>query len=97
MRAIALSPLLQSQIPLITLLGLLAGTLTTLAFLPQLLKTWKSRSAKDISLSWLLTFISGIALWILYGVYTGSLPVILSNVITLGLTLIILFFKLRFD
>jgi MtN3 and saliva related transmembrane protein len=80
----------------VTLLGLTAGTLTTLAFLPQLLKTWRSKSAKDISSGWLVSFSSGIMLWLVYGVLIQSLPVILSNGVTLILTLIILSFKLRF-
>lgn len=80
----------------VTLLGLVAGTLTTFAFFPQLLKTWKSRSADDISLTWISTFSSGIFLWLLYGFFIGSLPVILSNGITLVLTLVILFFKMTY-
>jgi len=80
----------------ITLLGLLAGTLTTIAFLPQILKTWRSKSAKDISLTWLVTFTSGIALWLVYGVCIRELPVILANSITLMLTSIILFFKFKY-
>lgn len=81
---------------LVTLLGLIAGTLTTLSFLPQLLKTWRSRSAKDISSLWLASFATGIFLWLIYGLLINSLPVILSNGITLGLTGIILLFKVRF-
>lgn len=80
----------------ITLLGLVAGTLTTAAFLPQLFKTWKSKSAGDISSIWLVAFTSGIALWLTYGLLINSLPVILSNGITLVLTLIILVFKLKY-
>jgi len=80
----------------ITLLGLLAGTLTTAAFVPQLLKTWQSRSARDISMLWLATFTTGIFLWLIYGLLIQSLPVILANGITLVLTLLILFFKWRF-
>jgi MtN3 and saliva related transmembrane protein len=80
----------------ITLLGLVAGTLTTAAFLPQLFKTWKSKSAGDISSIWLIAFTSGIALWLTYGLLINSLPVILSNGITLVLTLIILVFKLKY-
>jgi MtN3 and saliva related transmembrane protein len=76
----------------VTILGLAAGTLTTIAFLPQLIKTWQSRSAKDLSFSWLVTFTAGICLWTIYGICIRSLPVILSNSITLVLTLIILFF-----
>lgn len=81
----------------ITLLGLVAGTLTTAAFVPQLLKTWQSRSARDISMAWLSTFTAGILLWFIYGISIQSLPVALSNGITLLLTLLILFFKLRFN
>lgn len=80
----------------VNLLGLVAGTLTTIAFLPQLLKTWESRSAKDISLSWIVTFSSGISLWLIYGLCIGALPVILANGITLVLTSVILVFKLKF-
>lgn len=80
----------------ITLVGLTAGTLTTIAFLPQLLKTWRSKSAKDLSFSWLISFTSGIFLWLIYGLLIQSLPVILTNGATLVLTLVILFFKLRY-
>jgi MtN3 and saliva related transmembrane protein len=81
---------------LITLLGLVAGTLTTVAFLPQLLKVWQHKSAKDISLLWLTTFSFGILLWLVYGISVRALPIILSNAITLGLTSVILFFKLKY-
>jgi MtN3 and saliva related transmembrane protein len=80
----------------VNFLGLVAGSLTTLAFLPQLHKTWKTKSAKDISLWWLGTFSTGIFLWLLYGICIGALPVILSNGITLVLTFVILLLKLRF-
>ncbi len=81
---------------LIDILGLMAGTLTTLAFLPQVMQIWQSRSARDISMGWLILFITGITLWLIYGLFTRALPVILANGITLVLTLIILFFKLKF-
>lgn len=81
----------------VTLLGFVAGTLTTIAFLPQLFKTWKSQSAKDISSEWLVIFTAGILLWLIYGVCIRSTPVILANSVTLVLTSIILFFKLKFD
>lgn len=80
----------------VTLVGLAAGTLTTIAFLPQLLKTWRSKSAKDLSFSWIVSFTSGIFLWLIYGLLIRSLPVILTNGATLVLTLVILFFKLRY-
>jgi MtN3 and saliva related transmembrane protein len=81
----------------ITILGMVAGTFTTMAFLPQLLKVWRSRSAKDISIAWLITFTSGIFLWVIYGFLIHSPPVIVANLLTLVLTGIILALKLRFD
>lgn len=79
------------------LLGLVAGTLTSLAFLPQVLKTWQSRSASDISLGMFLLFTTGVALWLVYGLLRGELPIIAANAITLGLSLVILLMKFRFD
>ncbi len=66
-------------------LGYLAATLTTAAFLPQVLHTWRSRSARGLSVGWLVTFSLGVAGWLTYGVLTGARPVIVGNAITLGL------------
>ncbi len=77
-------------------LGILAGILTTVSFLPQVMKTWKSRSAKDLSLGMFLIFSLGIALWLVYGILINDLPVILANMVTLVLSLTLLFFKFRF-
>lgn len=70
----------------LTILGLAAATLTTSAFLPQMLKTWQSKSAKDVSYTMLITFIIGIFLWLLYGIFRQDLAIILANFITLILT-----------
>jgi MtN3 and saliva related transmembrane protein len=78
-----------------TLLGMAAGTLTTISFLPQVIKTWKTRSTKDISGGMFSLFCAGIFLWILYGFSIRSLPVIVTNVITFALAFIILLLKLR--
>lgn len=78
------------------MLGLVAGLFTTIAFVPQVIKTWKSKHANDISLAMFSIFSSGVALWIVYGVMIGSLPVILANVVTLALALTILALKLHF-
>ena len=78
------------------LLGLIAGTLTPLAFLPQVLKTWKSRSAKDISLGMFLLFSAGVALWLVYGIQLGAVPIIAANAVTLLLSLAILGMKFWF-
>ncbi|MFM9836743.1 MAG: SemiSWEET transporter [Cyclobacteriaceae bacterium] len=80
----------------IELIGLVAGGLTTISFLPQVIKTWKSKSAKDLSLVMFTLFCLGIVLWLIYGLLIHSLPVILSNAFTLILSSMILFFKLKF-
>lgn len=79
-----------------TVLGLLAGSLTTAAFFPQVLKTWRSKSAGDISLVMFVLFSLGVLLWIVYGVSVKAMPVIVANTITLVLALTILFFKIRY-
>lgn len=80
----------------IQLLGLFAGSLTTAAFLPQVIKTWKSRSAKDLSLGMFSLFCLGVALWLVYGFAVNDVPVIAANLLTLLLASTLLFFKLRF-
>jgi MtN3 and saliva related transmembrane protein len=79
----------------VSLLGLFAGSLTTIAFLPQVIKTWKSRSAKDLSLGMFSIFTLGVALWLAYGIIINDLPVIMANVVTLVLASTLLFFKLK--
>jgi len=78
------------------LLGLTAGTFTTIAFLPQVIKTWKSRSAKDLSLGMFSFFCLGVVLWLTYGFMVNDIPVIVANLLTLVLASSLLFFKLRF-
>ena len=78
------------------ILGLLAGTLTTIAFLPQLIQTWKTRSAKDVSLGMFLIFTTGVVLWVIYGLMIQSLPIIAANTVTLVLAGAILVLKLRY-
>ena len=75
---------------------MLAGTLTTIAFIPQLQQTWRTRSANDVSLGMLLTFITGVFLWLNYGLMLDALPIIPANLITLVLTLAILILKTRY-
>lgn len=80
----------------VQLLGLIAGTCTTVAFLPQVVKTWKSRSAKDLSLGMFSIFSLGVALWLVYGFLVQDIPVIAANLITLMLASTLLVFKLRY-
>lgn len=80
----------------VQILGLAAGSLTTAAFLPQVIKTWKTRSAKDLSLGMFLLFCLGVVLWLAYGIIQRDVPVIVANLLTLILASALLFFKLRF-
>ncbi len=80
----------------IDLVGYLAATLTTAAFLPQVLKVWQSRSTKDLALPTLLSFIAGVAMWLVYGLLVNSTPIIIANAVTLVLNLVILRFKLKY-
>lgn len=76
-------------------IGLLAGTCTTLAFLPQVIKTWRTRSTRDISLGMFLVLTTGVALWLAYGLMIGDLPLVAANGVTFLLAATILFFKLK--
>jgi MtN3 and saliva related transmembrane protein len=78
------------------LLGLAAGALTTIAFLPQVVKTWKTRSTHDISLGMFVLFSLGLVLWLVYGIAIGAVPIIIANTVTLALALVIVYFKLRY-
>jgi len=78
-------------------IGLLAGFLTTLAFLPQFIKTWKSKSTKDISYGMYFIFCSGVTLWTFYGYRIGALSIIIANVMTLILSVSILLMKMCFE
>jgi MtN3 and saliva related transmembrane protein len=78
------------------LIGALAATLTTIAFIPQAWMTWKSKRAEGVSLGMYSIFTSGVAMWLLYGLVIGAWPVIIANVFTLALALFILVMKLRF-
>jgi MtN3 and saliva related transmembrane protein len=81
----------------ITGIGLLAGLLTTAAFIPQVWKIYQTKSGRDISGRMFGLFSVGIALWLVYGVLLHSIPLILSNVVTLVLSLAILALKYRYS
>jgi MtN3 and saliva related transmembrane protein len=81
---------------LATVLGTVAGVLTTAAFVPQVVKTWRTRSARDISGVMFVAFSVGVALWIVYGVLVRAAPVVVANGVTLVLALAILVMKIRF-
>ncbi|MBS0313274.1 MAG: SemiSWEET family sugar transporter [Burkholderiales bacterium] len=78
-------------------IGLMAGTLTTASFLPQVWKIWKTRSARDLSWGMTGVFCVGVALWLVYGVLLGAPSIIIANAITFVLSLAICIMKYQFD
>jgi MtN3 and saliva related transmembrane protein len=79
----------------VDLIGLAAGTLTTVAFVPQVVKTLRTRRTRDISLGMWLAFCAGVALWTAYGAMIGSWPIVVANLPTFALAATILAVKLR--
>lgn len=82
------------SVALIDLVGYPAATLTTVAFLPQAWKSWQTRDLSGISLPMYALFTLGVALWLVYGILLGSVPIMIGNGITLALASVVLFLKL---
>ncbi|MBN2348718.1 MAG: SemiSWEET family sugar transporter [Bacteroidales bacterium] len=80
----------------ITIIGLVAASCTTISFLPQAVKIIKTKHTKDLSLGMYILFSAGVLFWLLYGILTKDLPVLLANAITLSLSVVILFFKIKY-
>lgn len=80
----------------IQVLGFISGILTTIAFIPQVLKVWVTRKTEDISLLMFIIFITGIIGWLIYGILIVNYPLILANSITLVLAVLIIIGKIRF-
>jgi MtN3 and saliva related transmembrane protein len=80
----------------VDLIGSVASALTTIAFVPQVWRVWRTRSAHDLSLPMYLIFTSGVVLWLLYGLLLGAMPIIVGNVVTLFLAGTVLAMKLKF-
>ncbi len=78
------------------LIGYVAATLTTVSFVPQALKTFRTRDVSGISLGMYSLFATGVALWLVYGVMLGEAPIYVANAITLALALAVLVMKLRY-
>jgi MtN3 and saliva related transmembrane protein len=81
---------------MIQAIGYAAALLTASAFLPQVIKSWRTRSVADLSTIMLLSQGAGVTLWILYGIAIRSTPIVMSNTLTLLLVLLLALFKLRF-
>lgn len=80
----------------LTILGVVAGALTTSSFIPQIIKIIKTRSAKDVSLVMFIIISFGIALWLIYGILKGDIPIIIANSVTLVFNLTVLFLKYKY-
>ncbi|MEK6201100.1 MAG: SemiSWEET transporter [Desulfobulbaceae bacterium] len=78
-----------------TLIGLIAAMCTTTSFLPQVVKTWKSKKTKDISFLMYALLAMGLFLWLVYGVIIRDFPLILANGISFALALCVLFLKIK--
>jgi len=79
-----------------TILGLMAGSLTTISFVPQVIKTWKFKETKDISLLMYIIFFLGVFLWFSYGIIINNVPIIIANGVSLVLVFIVLMLKIRY-
>lgn len=80
-----------------TFIGLIAGLLTSIAALPQVVKTWRSRHARDLSIWQPLLLSLGVALWLIYGMLIGDTPLILANITPLICNLLLTVMKLKFS
>lgn len=80
----------------VTLVGTIAGFCTTVSFLPQVIKIYRTKSVHDLSLLMFVIFAIGVICWLVYGVLTHSVPIIIANSVTLLLSGYILFMKIRY-
>jgi len=80
-----------------TTIGFFAAIFTTIAFIPQVIRVWKTKSARDVSLGMYALFNTGVALWLVYGLLIESWPIIMANIITLVLAGAVMIMKLNFD
>ena len=79
-----------------SIIGFVAGTCTTLAVLPQVIRTWRTRSTEDISLGMFSLMVFGIALWLFYGIVIGDWPLIIADSVSLLFAAVILGMKVRY-
>lgn len=80
----------------IQVLGLAAGTITSITFFPQVLRIWKTKSARDLSLLMLLLLLLGTSLWLTYGIAIGDAAIIYTNSMVLGMGMVLVYFKYKF-
>jgi MtN3 and saliva related transmembrane protein len=80
----------------IAALGYVAGAVTTISFVPQVYKAWRTKHCSDLSWGMVLIFATGIFLWLIYGLAIRSTPVIAANAATLSLVLVLAGLKMRY-
>jgi MtN3 and saliva related transmembrane protein len=80
----------------IQILGLAAGTITSITFLPQVIQIWKTKSAKDLSMQMLLLLVLGVTMWLAYGLLVKDAAIIYTNTMVLAMSLILVYFKIKF-
>lgn len=82
--------------PLVSIIGLVAGVCTTIAFIPQVIRTIKTRETKGISLATYIIYVTGVFLWLIYGLLVNDIPLILANGVGFILAGIVLILKLKY-
>jgi MtN3 and saliva related transmembrane protein len=80
----------------ITAIGFMAALLTVIAFFPQLVKVWKTKLTRDISLGMFSIFCCGVLLWFVYGILVNDLPIMIANFLIVVQAFIILLFKIKY-
>ncbi len=81
----------------IEILGLTAGTITSITFLPQVIQVWKTKSSRDISLGMLLLLLLGVSMWLAYGIIIANIAIIYTNSMVMAMGLILLYFKWKYN
>jgi MtN3 and saliva related transmembrane protein len=79
------------------MLGFVAGLFSTVSFIPQVYKTYKTKSAKDVSMPMFIIYSISVFLWIIYGIWVSSTPIWTCNIIVFVLALIQVFLKIKYD
>jgi len=79
----------------VTALGFIAGTMTTLSFLPQVIRSYRAHSAASFSWGWLVLFAGGVSAWACYGVFRGDVAIVWTNAITLMLVVLLIMLRIR--
>jgi MtN3 and saliva related transmembrane protein len=89
--------MLKDNMDTVTKIGILAGICTTVAVIPQIVRTWKTKKVMDVSISMFIVLITGVGLWTLYGVLKKDLPIIITNGISVVLNLCMLYFIISYS